>query len=143
MNAFAEIGARQISAPAKARQRAVEKRARKAEQKALAERDTLHRGWKKWRRERIEVLLSGPHGNAARDLVAFLADMTLDDASALLTRVKQGPWRSCDADTRFEVLSLIDAAIIRLRERADMPAFDDPLPGQPPNAFLILRECLR
>jgi hypothetical protein len=143
MNAFTEIGARQISAPAKARQRATEKRARKTEQKVLAERDTLHHGWKRWRHKRVEALLSGPHGSAARDLIAFLTDMTLSDASALLARVKQGPWRDSDADTRFEILSLVDAAIVRLRERADMEPIDDALPGQLPNGFLLLREWLR
>ena len=69
--------------------------------------------------------------------------MTLGDASALLAHVKQGPWRDSDADTRFEILSLVDAAIVQLRERAGMEPFDDPSFDRPPNVFLLLREWLR
>jgi hypothetical protein len=90
-----------------------------------------------------ETLLAGPHGPAARDLIAFLAAMTLADAAVLLARVERGPWREANADTRFEILELIDDAIVELRERAGLAPFRDPLPGQPPNVFLLLREALR
>src|SRR6476659_11100090 len=67
-----------------------------------------------------ETLLAGPHGPAARDLIAFLAAMTLADAAVLLARVERGPWREANADTRFEILELIDDAIVELRERAGL-----------------------
>jgi hypothetical protein len=144
MNAFVEIGARQISAPAKARQRATEKRARKAAQKALAERDDLFRLWKHKRREDLAAALSGAHGESFRHLVEFLDAMTLQSAAELVEHVRAGGWDAADRDTRFRVLDLVGNAIIRLRERHDLPPFDDPLPraDEPPNAFLILREWL-
>jgi hypothetical protein len=143
MNAFTATGLRQISAPAMARQRAAGKRARRAAEKAPDERAALNHGWRSWRRERLETLLAGPHGPAAGELIAFLAAMTLADAAALLARVAQGPWREADANTRFEILALIDDTIVELRERAGLAPFSDPLPGQPPNVFLLLREALR
>jgi hypothetical protein len=44
---------------------------------------------------------------------------------------------------RFEILALVDAAIVRLRERSALTPFDDPLPHEPPNAFQIIKELLR
>jgi hypothetical protein len=147
MNAFLDVAERQISAPVKARRRAVEKRtARKdAMEKALDERDTQLRAWCAWRRERVDALLSGPHGHAARALSEFLSGMTLASANELIAVVQAGPWREADADTRFEVLSLVDAAIIRLREKSKLPPFDDALPfsDEKLTAFQIIREMLR
>ena len=69
--------------------------------------------------------------------------MTMESPNALVEYVRADSWHSADADTRFLVLHLISAAIVQLRERNGLPPFDDPLFGQPPNVFLILRELLR
>jgi hypothetical protein len=143
MNAFLEFAEKQTPAAVKARQRATEKRrAVKAEREA-AERDDLFRAWKKWRRERLETLLAGPHGAAAHDLVAFLEGMTLGDGARLVELIRAAGWGDVDADTKFEVLSLINAAITALRERAGLAPIDDPLPEEKPTAFLIIRELFR
>jgi hypothetical protein len=63
-------------------------------------------------------------------------------ATALINFIDAGPWHGADRDTRFEILALVDAVIIARRERMGMPPFDDALPGQPDNAFLILRARL-
>lgn len=147
MNAFLDLAERQIAAPRKAQMRAAEKRTarRIAMEKALDERDTQLKAWCAWRRERVEALLSGPHGQAARDLCGFLAGMTLASAGELIEFVRQGPWRSTDSDTRFEILSLVDAAIIRMREKHELPPFDDaaPFSDEPLTAFQIVRDQLR
>ena len=143
MNAFLKFAEQQTPAAVKARQRATEKRRAKATEKALAERDDLFRLWKQWRRERLETLLAGPHGEAAGALVAFLQTMTLDDGERLVEFVRAADWARADADTRFEVLSLINATIVALRERAGLPAFDDALPDQEPTTFLLIRELFR
>jgi hypothetical protein len=145
MNAFVEIGARQISAPARARQRGVEKRARKAEQKALAERADLYRLWKHKRREELAAALGGAHGESFRQLVEFLETMTLQSVAGLIGHIRAGGWDAADRDTRFLAFDLIGNAITNLREAAGMVPFDDPLPwtDKPPNAFLMLREWLR
>jgi hypothetical protein len=152
MNAFTDYAEKQTPAAVKARQRATEKRraaaAEKAAQKALAERDDLFALWKVWRKERLNTLLSGPHGSAAQALVAFLQTMTLGDGARLVEHVRVADWEHTDEDTRFEVMSLIDHAIATLRTRAKLTPFDDPLSdlfggGSLSDPFLILRELLR
>jgi len=107
MNAFLDYAEKNTSAAVKARQRAVETRrtkaAEKAAEKALAERDDLFRLWKRWRRERLDELLAGPHGAAARELVAFLRAMTLDDGTRLVEFIRTAGWAPADADTKFEI----------------------------------------
>ena len=143
MNAFLDYAEKQTPAAVKARQRAVEKRRATAAEKALAERDDLFHLWKLHRQERLEALLAGPHGAAARELVAFLQTMTLDDGDRRVELVRTGGWARVDADTKFEVLSLINSAIVAMRERANLPPIDDALPHEKPTAFLIIREMFR
>jgi hypothetical protein len=142
-NVFTDLAARQISAPRKARIRASEKRARTAEQRALAERDELHRLWKRYRREQLDKLLEGPFGDAARDLISFLKGMRLEEGAELRAFIERGPWREADIDTRFEIVRLIDASIVRLRERCGLEPFDDGLFDEPPTTFAIVKELLR
>lgn len=139
MNAFLDLADRQITAPVKARRRAAEKR---AANKAVDSRDRLNVAWRRWHDEQGEVLLAGPHGDAARHLIAFLGNMGLNQGAELVALVKAGPWRQTDSDTRFEIMALIDARIIKLRERGCLPPFDDPLPGERPNVFLTICEVL-
>ena len=139
LNAFLDLADRQITAPVKARQRAAEKRAAR---KAVDSRDQLNVAWRRWHDEKREALLVGPHGDAARHLIAFLGNMTLDQGAELVALVKAGPWRHTDGDTRFEIMALIDAHIIKLRERSNLPPFDDALTSARPNVFPVIREVL-
>lgn len=140
MNAFLDLADRQISSPAKARQRAAEKRATR---KAADDQGRLRLAWRRWHDEQREALLAGPHGDATRGLINFLGSMTVDQGAALVDLVKAGPWRDVNADARFEILRLIDTAIIALRERCDLPPFDDTLlPDARPNVFLVIHEAL-
>jgi hypothetical protein len=145
MNAFLKLADRQISAPVKARQRAIEKRtARKAEQKALAERDALFRSWKRWRREQFDAALAGPHGEALKALLAFLETVTLETADGVLVeQVRLSSLQNADSDIRFLALHMISEVTVRLREERGLVPFDDVLPGEPPTAFQIIREMLR
>jgi hypothetical protein len=141
--AFLDVADRQISAPRKARLQAAEKRAQTRAEKAQVDKEKQFTLWREWRRERSETLLAGPYADAARDLIELLDHLTVDAADMLLERVRRGPWRDADPETRFTVLALIDSAIIELRERQGLPPFDDPvLPDDPLNVFLILREML-
>jgi hypothetical protein len=142
-NAFLDYAEKQTPAAVKARQRAIEKRRATAAEKALAERDDLLHLWKQWRRERLEALLTGPHAAAARGLVDFLQTMTLDDDARLVEFVRAAGWAHVGADTKFEVLALINITITALRERAKLPPINDALPDEEPTAFLIIREMFR
>jgi hypothetical protein len=109
-------------------------------QKALTERDVEFRLWKRWRRERLDALLAGPYAEPAQALLTFFKTMT--GPTALIDFIRSGPWSDTDADVQSEILALVDDAIVHRRERMGLPPFDDALPDQSPNAFLILRAQL-
>ena len=136
---FLQLAERQIVTPRKARMRTAEKRAMR---KALNERNAQMKLWRQWRQERIAQLLAGPHSADAQALVRFLDD--LSSAAELIEFVKRGPWRQTDADTRFLIASLIDIAIIEVREKRGLPPFDDAMPfgDEPLTAFEQIREIL-
>jgi hypothetical protein len=113
---------------------------RSKQQKALAEQRIEFRQWKRWRRERLEALLQGPYAEPAQALLTFVKTMT--SPTALIDFIRSGPWGDADADVRFEILALVDAVIIRRRERMGLPPFDDSIGNRPLNVFLLVRELL-
>jgi hypothetical protein len=111
-----------------------------ARDKELRGQCTEFRLWKRWRRDRLDDLLAGPYGEPAQALLAFLK--TMAGPTALIDFIASGPWANADVDVQFEILSLLDAVIIKRRECLGLAPMDDSLPGQPENAFLILRARL-
>lgn len=142
---FLAFADKSMNRPTKARIRAVEKRRmhraqEEAVRKALAERDMLMRLWKKWREEVLTEALAGAYAQPIEDLIHFLEHNKLEHLNRQLVKwVEHGPWLKAPADIRFLVLRLINARITKLREKQDLPPFDDPLPGQPLSPFLIIR----
>ena len=58
--------------------------------------------------------------------------------------MRAGNWHRTDPDTRFEILSLINAAITELREGHNLPPFDDGIPpDDEPTAFIVIREMFK
>jgi hypothetical protein len=110
------------------------------QQKALAEKRYELRQWRQWRRERVEALLAGPYGESTQALFAFFKTMT--GPSALIDYIAAGPWSDADERVRFEILALVDAVIIRRREKMGLPPFDDAIGDMPLNGFLLVREQL-
>ena len=111
--------------------------------KEQQDRERLFVAHRRWRKQAIDTLLNGPLSAAARVLVDFLDRMQSDDECGLIDLVRSGPWRDADADTRFLILVLVDAAVIRLRERAGLVPFDDPLRDEESNTFLTIRKLLQ
>jgi hypothetical protein len=136
-NPFAAFG--EALAPTRKPRRTREAKPR---EKALQERECLSEAHRRWRKEGVAALLTGPHGAAARALLDFLDRMQPDNEHDLIELVQSGPWRDADADTRFLILALVDAAIIRLRERDDLVPFDDPIDAEE-STFLIIRKMLQ
>jgi hypothetical protein len=110
-----------------------------AKEKALKERRVELRLWRAWRRERLDSILAGAHGDAAQALVSFLK--TAPAPTTILEFITSGPWTHADSETRAEVLALVDTAIIRRREKMELPPFDDALKGEA-NLFLRIRDLL-
>ena len=108
--------------------------------KARADGAWLLRHWRRWHRGQVEKALAGVHRAVFERLMAQLKD--LRSAWDLVAAVGAEDWSTIDADTRATALHQIDAAITALRERQKLPPFDDPLPGAPPNAFLMIREII-
>jgi hypothetical protein len=127
----------------KPRRQGVSAREATRREKALQERDRLSLAHQRWRKEAFNALLKGPHGAAAQTLIDFLEHMEVSDAPELIAHVSAGPWRGVDADARFLILVLVDAAIIHLRERAGLVPFDDPLRDEESNTFLTIRKLLQ
>jgi hypothetical protein len=96
--------------------------------KKLADDERLLRAWRNWHRERLDEAMAGPHGVVVVQVVEFLKTMSPASANALLALMRSQVWADVDADTRFELLHLINSTITRLREKNGMPPIDDPLP---------------
>jgi hypothetical protein len=111
-----------------------------AQDQKLADDARLLRHWRRWHPEQVEKALAGVHRSVFERLMAQLKD--LRSARYLVAAVSAEDWSAVDADTRATALHHIDAAITALRERQKLPPFDDPLPGAPPNAFLMIREII-
>jgi hypothetical protein len=96
------------------------------------------------RRTQLDKLLASRDAHRARRLIAFLNTMTLEDGKALLVLIEADNWRDADLEAREIVLSLINNQVVRLRESANFPAIDDPLPGdgRPANVSMRVREIL-
>lgn len=129
---FEALAERQISAPIRARTRAVAKRAQTAAEKRLEERDLLMSLYRQGRRQEIDSLLAGPAGKDVRGLVSFMRTMTLSSATALVRLIESAAWiRELSAADRGLVESLVFNGISRLRERNGLSFWDDSVDGTP------------
>jgi hypothetical protein len=125
VNAFLELAERQLPNPVKARQRAVEKRAEALDRKKTND-DAGLKEWRRWRQEEVDQALAGPHGEDIATLIARLKAVKrwndIDSAGIAAA------WQSADGGTRALVTRIVNAFVIRLREAAGLPPFDDPVP---------------
>jgi hypothetical protein len=112
---------------------------KKAVIKAVNERGLLMRLWKRWRLDLFNAALEGPYQNDIQQLINILKRITLKEERKLISIVRKGPWLAAHKDIQFLVLRLIDAQLIALREKADLPPFDDALWGEPLTPFQIIR----
>jgi hypothetical protein len=113
------------------------KRQRTAADTKLVDDQKLLRTWRNWHREQLEEALAGVHGAVMAGLMAELK--ALRSARALVDFIAAQDWAAVDAETRLIALHEISTAICKLRERAGLPPLDDPLPGQPNNAYRIIK----
>jgi hypothetical protein len=127
---------------ARAAEREMNRAQKKAMIKALSERDLLLRLWKKWRNEVLHAELEGPYEKDIQLLINALNKMSLEHEKRLINIIRKGPWLAAPPDIRFLVLHLIDARLIVLNEKADLPPFNDALPGEPLTPFQIIRAHL-
>ena len=111
-----------------------------AEKKKLANDARLLRAWRKWHAEQLEDALAGVHAAVFERLMTQLKD--LRSARELVDFIAAQDWTVVDYDTRLIALHQINNAISALRERSGLTPFDDPLAGQPENAFRIIKTLM-
>ena len=117
-----------------------------AAEKAIAERDRLARQYRARRRAELKTLFNtGEHGKRLWRLHATLGHFGIEDAAKMREYVQRevNSWLGAQPfDIRYEALRLIGDRITRIRLRAGLVPFDDPLPGQPDAMFQIVKRML-
>src|SRR5262249_51095822 len=108
------------------------------QKKKLADDARLMRWWSAWHREQLEQALDGMHGDIMRGLMAQLKD--LRSARALVDFISARDWSRVDANTRMIALHEISRAIDALQSKLGLESPNDPLPGQPDNAYRIIKK---
>lgn len=114
------------------------------EKKRLEERNRLAARYCNEEARRVAEALSSPLGRKLADLLAGFDRLSIDDADRMIDAVAAQGWLlSSDREFRQLALRLIDRRIARIRNDAGLPELDDPLPGEPDSAFLILKRLLK
>jgi len=117
-----------------------------AAEQAIHERDLMFRQYRKKKREEYANLFAIPvYGEFLRKFHATLGHFNLSDPPRMIAYVKKeaAAWlRHAPAHIRQAALEMINNRIVRLRVRAGKEPFDDPLPGQPDNPFLVCKREL-
>jgi hypothetical protein len=113
-----------------------------ATERALADRDRQFSLYRAAKRRQYEELFATPvHGEKLRRFQATLNHFGTEDAGQMLAFVQAQAWlHAAPKDFRCTALEMIGARIQRIRVKAGMPAFDDPLPGAEESVF---QKCKR
>src|SRR5262249_42737345 len=110
--------------------------------KGLQEQDRLTKMWRQWHRVLAAEALEGPHGVLVRETFEIIRTMKDLRDVRLLDFVRAQDWSAVDASTRAILLHEIDRRIAALREATGLHPFDDALPHQKPNGFIVIRELM-
>jgi hypothetical protein len=84
----------------------------------------------------------GPYGALVEQLLDVLGKLTLRSGVELVAFVRSQDWGAVDDATRGVCLHTISMTIVRMREKAGLPPFDDDLPPQRITGFLIIRDVM-
>lgn len=118
-------------------------RAKTRLEEQLEEKQALNKAYRAHKRAERERILCGPYGKDVRSLITFLRTLTFASAPALVKFVERSTWiRHAPDDVRYEVLSIVNRAIQKLREKEGLNPIEDALPEQPPTAFHVIREMI-
>ncbi len=131
--------------PVRAHQRRrVARGSEEARQKRIDERNLLSARYRREEARRVAEALSSPLGRRLADLLASFDRLTIEDAEVMIDTIVRQRWLlAADRDLRHLALRLIDRRIARIRRAAGLPELDDPLPGAPDTAFLVIKRLLR
>jgi hypothetical protein len=118
------------------------KHRRTAQEKKLADDARLLRAWRAFHREEKAAALAGPYSATLVELFRMFSNLECVKPAQLIGLIGAVNWSSIDYSARCVVLHEVSTSIAKHRERQGLPVIDDPLPGQPDNAFRIIRKII-
>lgn len=109
--------------------------------KALRDKDRLYRNYRAAKRQQLDDLYSDLEwGDVLRKFVATLKHFGPEHAGRMVEYVNGHKLTRAPENIRFAALEQCDYRITRIRQRAGLAPFDDPLPGGKDDVF---RHCKR
>lgn len=122
-------------------------RASAAADKALDERDRAYRRYRTIKKAEFTRLCADPQwGERLRKFAATLGHFGIEDADTMIAYVqREASWLRQEApdDIRFAALQSVDRRIVRIRQRAGLAPFDDPLPNGDDDVWQLCKRGLR
>lgn len=114
---------------------------------ALDERDKLSAAYRIAKRQQLKQLCADPAwGVRLHKFIATLGHFGKPAQAELMhTYVESecNKWlRAAPENIRYAAMEAIDERCIRIRERARLQPFDDPMPGEPDNVFRSCKQML-
>jgi hypothetical protein len=117
-----------------------------AAEKALAERDRLYRNyWDAKRRQYEELFVTEPYGERLRTFRSTLNHFNIEDSDRMLLYIHCAchNWlRDAPDEIRAAALEMIGYRIVRIRQRAGLVPFNDPLPDEELDVFQLCKREL-
>jgi hypothetical protein len=117
----------------------VMKRRRTAQEQKLADDARLVRAWKKFHAEEKAAVLAGPYSATLVELFRMFSAIEHVTPAQLVGFIGAIDWSAIDYQTRLTVMHEVNAMIAKFREKRGLEPINDPLPGQPDNAFRIIK----
>lgn len=114
-------------------------------EKALTDRDRQLRRYIAAKRQQFAALYADPvHGDRLRKFGATLGHFNIEDGDRMATYVAaEARWlREAPPGMRHAALELVGQRLVRMRQKAGLAPFDDPLPGEPLDAYQTCKGIL-
>ena len=111
-------------------------------EKQIAEDNAQFRRYRRAKAAAYRTALEGPVRVLVKELHDALKQLDLGEPDLLIELVHETDWQSIDKETRYTALSMIDDAIVRLREQNGLAPFDDALFDEDPTVFEICKARL-
>lgn len=112
-----------------------------AMEQAQQDKSTLLGSFKRAKKAEHQALLDSDHGATYGRMIAITKRLPAS-AVELVEHLRKDWLLSLSAQQKHVVLSMISARIIHVRETDGRTPFDDPLPGEPDNLFIICRKIV-
>jgi hypothetical protein len=110
--------------------------------KELEDQARLSSAWRTYHQQQLDDALAGPSGVAVGEVMNLLARIERTPAATLLACVQGIDWSTVSCDVKLTVLHQVNEKITHMREKRGIASIDDPLPGQPDNAFRRIKSLL-